>query len=113
MDISGTKDKIQRVVKIVEESYRKISELLERMERLQNDLETTSKQVDHMEYELAEQRALLEALAEDEGIDVAAVLEDADLPPEPDGATGEASDAAAASEDADEATSRPSSTSGE
>ena len=83
MDIAGTKRKIQRLMKVAEESYKKISELLERMERLQTDLETTSQQVDGIEYELAEQRVLLEALAEDEGIDVETLLAEADLPPAP------------------------------
>ena len=82
MDIAGIKKKVQRLMKVAEESYKKISELLQRMERLQEDLETTSKQVDRMERELAEQRALFEALAEKQGVDVAAVLAEADLPPE-------------------------------
>lgn len=104
MDIAGTKRKVQRLIKVAEESYKKISELLERMERLQNDLETTSRQVDHMEYELAEQRVLLEALAEQRGVDVETVLAEADLPPEP------GTDLAAESEETatEQATSRPS-----
>jgi DNA anti-recombination protein RmuC len=104
MDIAGTKKKVQRLIKVAEESYKKISELLERMERLQNDLETTSRQVDHMEYELAEQRVLLEALAEQRGVDVETVLAEADLPPEP------RTDLAAESEKTatEQATSRPS-----
>jgi DNA anti-recombination protein RmuC len=104
MDIAGTKKKVQRLIKVAEESYKKISELLERMERLQNDLETTSRQVDHIEYELAEQRVLLEALAEQRGVDVETVLAEADLPPEP------GTDLTAESEETatEQATSRPS-----
>ena len=83
MDIAGTKRKLQRLAKVAEESYKKISKLMEQVERLQEDLETTSRQVDHIEYELAEQRVLLEALAEREGIDTEARLAEADLPPEP------------------------------
>ena len=108
MDIAGTKKKVQRLIKVAEESYKKISELLERMERLQNDLETTSRQVDHMEYELAEQRVLLEALAEQRGVDVETVLAEADLPPEP------GTDPATESEETapEQATSRPSADTG-
>lgn len=74
VDIGGTKKRIQRLMKVVEESYKKVNELLERMEKLQNDLETTSDQVDHIEYEVAEQRVLLEAIAEAQGLDVNELL---------------------------------------
>lgn len=74
VDIGGTKKRIQRLMNVAEESYKKVSELLERMEKLQNDLETTSDQVDHIEYEVAEQRVLLEAIAEAQGLDVNELL---------------------------------------
>ncbi len=83
MDIAGTKQKLQRMMKVADASYKKITELVERMEKLQNDLETTSEQVDVIEYDLAEQRAILEAIAESQGVDVETVLEDAELPPRP------------------------------
>jgi len=83
MDIAGTKKKIQRATKVAEESYKKMNEMLERMQKMEEDFQTTSVQVDHMEVELAEQRALLEAIAEEEGVDVEAVLADADLPDPP------------------------------
>jgi DNA anti-recombination protein RmuC len=104
MDITKTKKRIQRLIKVAEESYKKITQLMEKMEQLQRDLETTSEQVDHIEYELAEQRALLEAVAEQEGVDVEAVLAEADLPPEP----GESADQEDGEEDTQQATSRPS-----
>jgi len=52
----------------------------EEMKQLQTDMETTSEQVDGMEHELAEQRALLESLAEKQGVDVEEVLASADSP---------------------------------
>lgn len=104
MDIAGTKKKIQRLSKVVEESYKKINELMERIQKLQEDLEVTSEQVDEIEYDLAEQRALLEALAEAQGLDVAEILDDADLP-EPPGADEDAEEADGTSK---KATSRPS-----
>lgn len=60
-----------------------MNELLERVQGMQQDLETTSKQVDEIEYELAEQRVLLTAIAEQHDIDVDEALESADLPPHP------------------------------
>jgi DNA anti-recombination protein RmuC len=115
MDIAGTKKRIQRLIKVAEESYKRINNLRERMDKLQTDLESTSSQVEHIGYELAEQRVLLEALAEREGVDVETLLEEADLPPEPD---TEAERESEAESDGDEdlskqATSRPSASGGE
>jgi DNA anti-recombination protein RmuC len=108
MDIAGTKQRVQRMIKVAEASYQKITELLERMEKLQNDLETTSHQVDHIEHDLAQQQVLLEALAEQQGLDPEQLLEEADLPPEP---PAEPETEPDDSGDSDiEATSRPSAT---
>ncbi|MEF8813991.1 MAG: DUF5798 family protein [Halovenus sp.] len=109
MDIAGTKKKIQRAKKVTEETYKKMNELMERMQKLQEDLETTSHQVDNIESELAEQRVLLEALAEGQGVDVETLLAEADLP-DPSGTDGQH---AQADDESDEdvsplATSRPS-----
>lgn len=106
MDIAGTKKKIQRLSKVAEETYKKINEMMERIQKLQEDLETTSKQVDEIEYDLAEQRAILQALAEDQALDVDAILDDADLPERP--GTDEESDEADTT--SKKATSRPSAT---
>lgn len=99
MDLGNTAKKLQRATKVAEESYKKMNELLERIQRLQEDLETTSRQVDRIERDVAEQRALLEALADREGVDTEAVLERAELPPAPDEADPESGETA---------TSRPS-----
>ncbi|MXR50216.1 hypothetical protein GRX03_01140 [Halovenus sp. WSH3] len=80
MDIAGTKKKIQRVVKVGEETYKKINEVIEQVEQLQDDLAKTSEQVDHIEREQAEQRALLEALAEERGLDVAEIIDSVEYP---------------------------------
>jgi DNA anti-recombination protein RmuC len=108
MDIAGTKKRIQRLIKVAEESYKKISQLLEQMEQLQTDLETTSTQVDHMEYELAEQRVLLEAIADGQDIDVETLLAEADLPPEPDTEAETDDDPEDEPNSSEQATSRPS-----
>jgi DNA anti-recombination protein RmuC len=104
MDITGTKKKIQRASKIAEKSYKKMNELLERVQGMENDLETTSHQVDRMEYEMAEQRALIEAIATQQGLDVDDVLEEADLPEPPE---ADAETTADDEQPVQEATSRP------
>jgi len=80
MDITGTKNKIQRVIKVAEESYKKINEVIEKIDRLQKDLATTSEQVDHIEMELAEQRVLIERMAEEQGLDVEEILAEVEYP---------------------------------
>ena len=80
MDIAGTKKKLQRMSKVAEETYKKMNQMLEKMQTLQEDMEQTSEQVDRLEYETAVQGALLKALCEEEGIDIEAVVEEADLP---------------------------------
>ena len=108
MDIAGTKKKIQRVVKVGEETYKKINEVIEKIEKLQTDLAKTSEQVDHIEREQAEQRALLEALAEEQNLDVDDILDSVEYP---DRLTEDAEDAEPDAADTTEmATSRPSAT---
>ena len=104
MDIAGTKKKIQRVVKVAEETYKKINQVIEQVEQLREDLEKTSEQVDHIEREQAEQRALLESLAEEQGLDVDAILEDVEYPERLQETEGEAED----EQTAEMASSRPS-----
>jgi len=83
VDIGGTAKKLQKMSKIAEESYKKMNELMDRMQELEENLERTTGQVDTMERDLGEQRALLEALAREQGLDVEEVLEEADIPQTP------------------------------
>jgi len=80
----GTAKKLQKVVNAAEELYGKMNEVIGRLTDLETEVERTSAQVDHIEYDLAEQRAVMEAIAEAEGLDVDEILESADLPSEPD-----------------------------
>jgi methyl-accepting chemotaxis protein len=86
----GTAKKLQKVAHAAEELYGKMNEVIGRLTDLEAEVERTSAQVDHIEYDLAEQRALLEAVAAAEGLDPDDVLESADLPPEPDPVSGAA-----------------------
>ncbi len=83
MGLGGTTKKLQKVMDAAEQLYSRMNEVLQRLSALEEDVEETSSQVDHIERDIAEQRALLEALAKSEGIDTEAVLDNADLPPEP------------------------------
>jgi methyl-accepting chemotaxis protein len=79
----GTAKKLQKVINAAEELYGKMNEVIGRLTDLEAEVERTSAQVDHIEYDLAEQRAVLEAIADAEGLDVDEILESTDLPAEP------------------------------
>jgi DNA anti-recombination protein RmuC len=83
MGLGGTAKKLQKVMDAAEQLYSKMNEVIERLNTLEQEVEHTSTQVDHLDRDLAEQRALVEALAKHEGLDVENILENADLPPEP------------------------------
>jgi len=83
MGLGGTAKKLQKVMDAAEQLYSKMNEVIERLNTLEEEVEHTSTQVDHLDRDLAEQRALVEALAEQNGLDVENVLDNADLPPEP------------------------------
>jgi methyl-accepting chemotaxis protein len=80
----GTAKKLQKVANAAEELYGKMNEVIGRLTDLEAEVERTSAQVDQIEYELGEQRAILEAIADAQGLSVDEVIESADLPPEPD-----------------------------
>ncbi|WP_135662097.1 DUF5798 family protein [Halorhabdus rudnickae] len=83
MGFGDTAKKLQKVTSAAEDLYEKMNQLRGQVQSLREEVETTSEQVDEIERDLAEQRALLEALATEQGIDVEAVvanvhIEDAD-----------------------------------
>jgi DNA anti-recombination protein RmuC len=83
MGLGSTAKKLQNVVDAAEQLYAKMNEVIQRLTTLEEEVESTSRQVDVLERELAEQRALIDAVARTEGIDVEETLAAADLP-EPD-----------------------------
>ena len=83
MGLGGTAKKLQTVVNAAEELYAKMNEVIGQLKELQAEVERTSEQVDHIEYDVTEQRAILEAIAESQDLDVESILAEADLPPEP------------------------------
>lgn len=107
MGLGGTAKKLQKVTNAAEELYTKMNEVIGQLKELQGEVERTSEQVDRIEYDVAEQRAILEAIADAQDVDVDAVIESADLPPDPEEAASPDEDEASAAEagGADEAPS--------
>ncbi|WP_246983346.1 DUF5798 family protein [Halorientalis marina] len=75
--LGNTKQKIQTMIDQAEKAYTKMNEVRDDVDELRNRVEHTSDQVDAVSHELAEQRAVIEALAEKEGIDVDQAIADA------------------------------------
>jgi len=74
MGFGSTAKKLQKVADIADDLYTKLNEQREQLQELRSTVESTSDRVDAIDREQAEQRALLEALAEEQGLDTDAVL---------------------------------------
>lgn len=100
MGFGSTAKKIQKLADTAEKLYSKLNELREQVLEMRDTLDTTNDRVETLERESAEQRALLEALAEEQGVDVEEAVAEADVPEteDADEIETEADDAAAASD---------------
>jgi uncharacterized coiled-coil DUF342 family protein len=74
MGLGNTAKKIQRVADMAEKLYQKIDELREQVNEVRAHVETTSRKVERIERDMDQQRAVLDALAREQGIDVDSLL---------------------------------------
>lgn len=77
MGLGNTAKKLQRVVDMAETLYQKIDELRTQVNAVREHVEATSQRVERIEHDLDDQRAVLDALAREQGIDVDAVAAEA------------------------------------
>jgi peptidoglycan hydrolase CwlO-like protein len=75
MGLGSTAKKLQRVADLAEDLVGRLNELRERVNRMEETVDTTNERVATMQDELATQRALIEALAAADDVDVEAVVE--------------------------------------
>lgn len=68
--------KLQRMINIAEELYERMNDLREQLRKMQKTVEDTNERVSKIEEDQAANRALLEALADEEDIDIESVLDD-------------------------------------
>ncbi|AXG07264.1 hypothetical protein DU500_12990 [Haloplanus rubicundus] len=73
MGLGSTAKKLQQIADMAEDVYARLNQLREQVTETRETVEETKSRVDEMDHELAEQRAIVEALAEREGIDVDAI----------------------------------------
>ncbi|KZN24040.1 hypothetical protein A4G99_06100 [Haladaptatus sp. R4] len=92
MGLGSTAKKLQTVAETAEKLYAKLNELREQIQDMRDTLETTNERVEKLETENAHQRALIEALAREEGIDVDEVLADIESSESSDGSNDESND---------------------
>lgn len=71
--IGGAGKKLGTMVDLAEQLYEQVSAVREQLAATTETVDETAERVERLEAEVAEQRALLEALAEERGIDVDAV----------------------------------------
>jgi TolA-binding protein len=109
MGLGSTAKKLQKLADIADELYTKVSELKTQLQSMQGTVDETNEGVADIERELTEQRALLEAIADQQGIDTdrvltEAVIEDAEAAAEGagDGSDPDGDDADATAEGADD-----------
>lgn len=74
MGLGSTAKKLQKVADIADDLYTKVNELKSQLQELRATVDETNERVDAVDRELAEQRALLEAIAEQQDLDPAAIV---------------------------------------
>jgi uncharacterized coiled-coil DUF342 family protein len=77
MGLGSTAKKLQKVVDMADELYAKINEQKEQLQELRSTVDETNTRVTDIDRELGQQRALLAALAEQQGLDTDEILTDA------------------------------------
>ena len=79
MGLGGTAKKLQKVTDMAEDVYTRLNDLRDQIVEMRETTQETSDRVDRLERETAEVRALVEALAEQEGVDVERVTAEAHI----------------------------------
>jgi DNA repair ATPase RecN len=102
MGFGDTAKKLQKVAEMAEDVYAKLKELREEVNATRETVEETAARTTRLETELAEQRALVAQLLEEQGVDPESVdLSDAEPPVgEADDGGGDASADGGAGDDA-------------
>jgi uncharacterized protein YaaN involved in tellurite resistance len=98
--LGDTKKKLQKMMDSAEKTYKKINEVRDDVEDVREKVDRTNERVETMDRELAEQRALLEAVAAENDLDVEELIAEVASEAEPtDSDQHESGDEAASSAD--------------
>ncbi|WP_248897092.1 DUF5798 family protein [Haloplanus halobius] len=77
MGFGSTAKKLQQVTDMAEDVYTRLNKLREQVDETRDAVDETRKRVDDIDRELAEQRAILDAIATEQGIDVETLIAEA------------------------------------
>ncbi|MFB6194332.1 MAG: DUF5798 family protein [Halobaculum sp.] len=80
MGLGNTAKKLSKLADVAEELFKRVNAMRAEIDELRSAVEHTETDTAELRREVAQQRALVEALAEREGIDVEAIREAADVP---------------------------------
>ena len=89
MGFGDTAKKIQTLADRAERTYKKISELRDEVDETQETVKDTADRIKTLENEMAEQRAVLDAVAEEVGVDLERVSTEAHITDAEESAAGE------------------------
>jgi archaellum component FlaC len=101
MGFGSTAKKLQKVTDMADKLYERFERLREQVNDLTGTVEETNDRVAALEAQVAEQRAILEEIADQDDIDVEEAVANAETAPEDAGDGGGSGDAAAGGESAD------------
>lgn len=79
MGLGSTARTLQRVADMAEDVYSRLNDVREQLKEMRSTVQTTNDRVAELETELAEQRTIVEAIAENAGIDVESAIADAHI----------------------------------
>lgn len=75
MGLGSTAKKLQNLVDIAEDLYNRVNDLRDRLIRMETTIDETSSRVESVEADIVELRAIVEAIAADQDVDVEAVVD--------------------------------------
>lgn len=79
MALTDTAKRVQKIVEVAEELYERVVELREHVIEIRKKLNTTADTVDGLDRDVAENRALIEAIAAEQGLDPDAIIAEASI----------------------------------
>lgn len=79
MGLGSTAKKLQNLVDTAEDLYKRMNDLRDRLVRMETTVDETHERVDAIEREVAEIRVAIDAIADDQGIDVDRLVDDTDI----------------------------------
>ena len=92
MGLGSTTKKIQRLGEVAEKLYELVIEMRQQVQELRERVEDTDERIHAIERNAREQRALIKAIAEEQGLDVEEIVADVEHPEDEETESGDEAD---------------------